>query len=108
MMRITLRKQAQALLRSGLSVARVSLLTGISRDRVRNLRQGIIKQPYRKSYRKPVFIFDAFLLFTRLIRAGMPPDCAMQLCGRDMVMTAINYLFLYERRKRVANHEQYS
>ena len=100
MISVRLEKQATALLRAGLSVARVSLLTGISRDRVIRLKRGIRRNPYRKSHRKPVFVFEAFLLFTSLVRAGIAPDCAMNICGRDLVMTAIHYLFLYERRKR--------
>jgi len=98
-MMISLETQARSLLESGLSVAKVSVLTGISRDRIRGLGKGIQKYPYQKSHRKALAIFKSLCLFTSLVRIGMSPCCAMNICDRNMVMTGIHYLFLYRRRK---------
>lgn len=98
-MMISLESQARSLLETGMSVAKVSLLTGISRDRVRKLRKGIPANPYHRSRRKASGIFKSLCLFISLVRIGMPPHCAMNVCDRNMVMTAIHYLFLYKRCK---------
>ncbi len=98
MIHVSLKRQSASLVQAGLSVARVSVLTGLSRDRVKPFKANSIRKPRRKSKRKPELLFARLELFIALLGAGMAPYVAMEICGRDQVLTAIHYLFLYKKR----------
>jgi hypothetical protein len=103
MIHVSLEKQAASLLMAGFSVARASLLTGISRDRIVCAKKGITPRPRSKSHRKPGYLFERLELFISLVHAGMEPHAAIEICGRDHVLTAINYLFQYKKRRHSAS-----
>lgn len=97
MIHVSLKKQSASLLQAGMSVARVSVLTGISRDTIKPLKVLCIRKKRRKSRRKPEFLFAQLELFISLVSAGMSPHMAIDICGRDQVLTAMNYLYQYEK-----------
>ncbi len=99
MIRVAMNRQAASLLMAGFSVARISLLTGISRNIIAHCKKDIPCRSRRKSHRKPEYLFERLEFFIMLVSTGMAPHVAIEICGRDQVLTAINYLFQYEKRK---------
>ncbi len=106
MIHISLEHQAANLLKAGFSVAKASLFTGLSRDTITPFKKCVVHQPRRKSHRKPEYLFERLEVFISLVRAGMEAHVAMEISGRDCVLTAINYLFQYEQRKHSTSHLQ--